>query len=143
MLIILTLVTTTGLRISELTHLASADLQLTRPPHAACHGKGRKERITPLDAATAAALQAWFEDKPSPAPASAVFTTQGGCRPVTPDAVAQRLRVHTRAAATTCPTLAAKTVTPHVLRHYVDGRVMWPVVVFALVGVPVEPVPAT
>jgi hypothetical protein len=29
-------------------------------------------------------------------------------------------------AAQRCPTLAAKNVTPHVLRHYVDGWVMWP-----------------
>jgi hypothetical protein len=38
-------------------------------------------------------------------------------RPLTADTVAQRLRVHTPAAATTCPALAAKAVTPHVLRH--------------------------
>lgn len=114
-LIILTLVST-GLRISELTHLTWADLQLTRPAHVASHGKGRKERITPLDAATAMALQAWYEENLSPAPASAAFTAQGSGRPMTTDAVAQRLRVHTTAAATTCTTLATKT-NPHVLRH--------------------------
>lgn len=122
-LIILTLVTT-GLRISELTHLSWADLQLTRPAHIASHGKGRKERITPLDAATAMALQAWYEENLSPAPASAVFTAQGCGRPMTTDAVAQRLRVHTTAATTTCPTLAAKTVTPHVLRHTTAMRML-------------------
>ncbi|MET3708674.1 hypothetical protein [Arthrobacter sp. UYEF6] len=41
MLIILTLVTT-GLRISELTHLAWADLQLTRPSHVASYGMAAK-----------------------------------------------------------------------------------------------------
>ena len=67
-----------------------------------------KERITPLDAATAMALKTWYEENLSPAPASAVFTAQGGCRPMTTDAVAQRLRDHTTAAAATCPTLATK-----------------------------------
>lgn len=122
-LIVLTLVTT-GLRISELTQLRWADLQLARPAHAACHGKGRKDRITPLDTATAMAMQAWYEENLPPAPASPVFTAQGSGRPMTTDAVAQRLRVHAAAAATTCPTLAAKTVTPHVLRHTTAMRML-------------------
>jgi len=61
-LIVLTFVTT-GLRISELTHLVWAHLQLTCPTRVASHGKGRKERITPLGAATAQVLQAWYEEK--------------------------------------------------------------------------------
>jgi integrase/recombinase XerD len=122
-LIILTLVTT-GLRISELTHLTWADLRLSRPAHLASHGKGRKERITPLDTATAMALQAWYTENPSPFPASPVFTAQGAGRSMTTDAVAQRLRVHATAAVTTCPSLAAKTVTPHVLRHTTAMRML-------------------
>jgi hypothetical protein len=50
---------------------------------------------------------------------------------------------HPDTAAVACPTLKAKRVTPHVLRHYVDGWVMWPVGVFPLAGVPRVPVPAT
>jgi site-specific recombinase XerD len=122
-LIILTLVTT-GLRISELTHLTWADLRLSRPAHVACQGKGRKERITPLDTATARALQVWYAENPSPAPASPVFTAQGRGRPMTTDAVAQRLRVHATAAVTICPTLAAKSVTPHILRHTTAMRML-------------------
>ncbi len=34
-------------------------------------------------------------------------------------------------------------VTMHTLRHYVDGRVMWPVEMTALAGTPRGPVPAT
>jgi len=37
--------------------------------------------------------------------------------PLSRDAVARLLTTHTRAAATTCPTLHTKTVSPHVLRH--------------------------
>ena len=34
-------------------------------------------------------------------------------------------------------------VTAHVLRHYVDGWVMWPAGVFSLLGLALNPVPAT
>ena len=42
----------TGLRISELIGLTPADLHLGTGAHVACHGKGRKDRITPLTADT-------------------------------------------------------------------------------------------
>jgi hypothetical protein len=41
------------------------------------------------------------------------------------------------------PTLTDADITPHTLRHYVDGWVMWPARVFPLAGVPRGPVPAT
>ena len=43
---------------------------------------------------------------------------------MTTDAVAQRLHVHATAAAAICPALAAKTVTPHVLRHTTAMRML-------------------
>jgi hypothetical protein len=59
------------------------------------------------------------------------------------DALQQRLAVYAAAAGRTCPTLTSKNVTPHVLRHYVDGRVMWPAGVFPLAEALRVPVPAT
>src|SRR5207248_8388291 len=38
----------TGLRASELTRLTCGDIHLGSGPHVSCHGKGRKDRITPL-----------------------------------------------------------------------------------------------
>ena len=38
----------TGLRVSELTGLRCSDVALAGGPHVRCHGKGRKERVTPL-----------------------------------------------------------------------------------------------
>ena len=43
----------------------------------------------------------------------------------------------------TDPTLAGTQLSPHVLRHYVDGWVMWPAGVFPLLGLSLSPVPAT
>ena len=50
---------------------------------------------------------------------------------------------HATAAARDCPSLKNKRVTPHTLRHYVDGWVMWPAGVFPLLGLSLGPVPAT
>jgi hypothetical protein len=38
--------------VSELTALTRGDIHLGTGAHVACHGKGRKNRITPLTAAT-------------------------------------------------------------------------------------------
>ena len=59
------------------------------------------------------------------------------------DALQQRLSLYNATAARSCPSLASKNVTPHVLRHYVDGRVMWPAGVSRLVAEPRGLVPAT
>jgi integrase/recombinase XerD len=122
-LIILTMVTT-GLRVSELTGLTRADIQPTPPgAHLACHGKGRKDRITPLESQTAAALQEWLAHNTTP-PTAPVFTPQGANRKMTSDAIAQRLTLHTTRASQTCPTLTGRTITPHTLRHTCAMRML-------------------
>ena len=45
-----------------------------------------------------------------------MFTARGTTRKMSTDAVAERIKVHAAAAAA-CPGIAAKNVTPHVLRH--------------------------
>src|SRR5258708_2140918 len=49
----------TGLRVSELTGLTCASAELGTGAHVRCHGKGRKERITPLRRETRRMLRAW------------------------------------------------------------------------------------
>jgi integrase/recombinase XerD len=131
----------TGLRVSELIGLTRSDLYLGTGAHVACHGKGRKNRITPLTASTIAALRNWLAEQTGN-PEAALFPTRRGTV-LSRDAIERRLAVHTTNAAQTCPSLRGKTVTAHILRHYVDGWVMWPVRVFRLAGVPRGPVPAT
>jgi integrase len=43
---------------------------------------------------------------------------------MTTDAVAQRITVHTTTATASCPTLAARTITPHALRHTTAMRML-------------------
>ena len=105
----------TGLRVSELTGLRVEDCMLDTSPHVRCHGKGRKERCTPLDRTTVALLRAWLKDI-NAAPANVVFPSRRGGR-LSTDAVERLLAKHAATAAARCASLARKSVTPHVLRH--------------------------
>lgn len=122
--LIILMMITTGLRVSELTSLTHADTRPQTPgSHIACHGKGRKDRITPLDARTAAALQVWLTENPAP-PTAPVFTARGTRRKMTTDAIAQRIHLHATSAAASCPTMASRTITPHALRHTTAMRML-------------------
>ncbi len=105
----------TGLRASELTALTCGDVHLGAGAYVACHGKGRKDRITPLTPATVNTLRAWLAER-SGGPGDPLFTTiRGG--PMSRDALQQRLTLYATAAGGNCPALTSKNVTPHVLRH--------------------------
>ena len=112
----------TGLRVSELTGLTVRDTHLSSTAHVACHGKGRKDRITPITRNTANALRTWLQERGGLSE-DPVFPTSRG-RPLTRDAFARRLTQHATTAARICPTLRGKTITPHVLRHTAAMRLL-------------------
>ncbi|TFC07168.1 tyrosine-type recombinase/integrase [Cryobacterium mannosilyticum] len=112
----------TGMRVSELTALTWADIHLGAGAHLVCHGKGRKDRATPLSREDVAALTNWKTER-SPVAEDVVFPTRDGTRMST-DAVAQRLTIHVTTATTLAPTLKTKTITPHVLRHTAAMRLL-------------------
>jgi len=112
---LLVLAIQTGLRISELTSLTGHDLHLGTAPHVSCHGKGRKQRITPLTSRTVAVLHVWLTERAGQ-PDDPLFPTRTG-RSLSRDAVEHRLAIHANTAAVACPSLAAKKITAHTLRH--------------------------
>ena len=105
----------TGLRATELTSLTIGDVHLGTGAHVSCLGKGRKQRITPLTAATTAVLGGWLAERAG-LPADPLFITRRGT-PLSRDALERRIARYTATAALTCPTLREKKVSPHVLRH--------------------------
>ncbi|MGH2379822.1 MAG: tyrosine-type recombinase/integrase, partial [Candidatus Limnocylindria bacterium] len=112
----------TGLRVSELTSLACSDVELGTGAHLRCHGKGRKERITPLTTQVRAVLRVWLVERQG-APDEPVFPSRRR-GPLSTDAVAVLVTRHVRTAASSCPSLTTKTVTPHVLRHTCAMRLL-------------------
>jgi integrase/recombinase XerD len=112
----------TGLRVSELTGLTRADTHLGTGAHVSTVGKGRKQRITPLTPGTVVVLRAWLAAQPGQ-PTDPLFPTRRSGR-MSPDAVERRLAKHVATAAATCPTLAEKRVSPHVLRHTAAMRLL-------------------
>ena len=119
---LLLLAAQTGLRVSELTGLACGDVHLGAGAHVSCTGKGRKQRITPLTSGTVAVLRTWLTERGSQ-PSQPLFPARAGGR-LSRDAVERRLAKHTATAAARCPSLNAKTVTAHTLRHTAAMRLL-------------------
>jgi integrase/recombinase XerD len=113
--VLLLLAVQTGFRLSEITALRVDDLALGTGAHARCHGKGRKERCTPLARATTRALRAWISESGAKG-SDLVFGSRRETR-LSHDAVQRLVAKYVRLAGTKCATLRRKHVTPHVLRH--------------------------
>lgn len=105
----------TGLRLSELTGLRQRDVVFDAGAHVRCEGKGRKERCTPLTTSVVAVLKAWMKERGG-APDAFLFPHKQGHR-LSADAFQYTVAKHHALARQTCPSLANKRVTPHVLRH--------------------------
>jgi len=105
----------TGLRLSELTGLRCSDVMLSTGAHVRCYGKGRKERCTPLTSQSVAVLRVWLNERKG-APTDPLFPNRRG-GPLSPDALESLVTKYANAAGEHCPSLRAKHVTPHVLRH--------------------------
>ena len=104
----------TGARISEALGVTPADLHLAAPRHVRLHGKGSKERLTPLWAETAAALSRLISS--ADAGAGPVFRNARGA-PLSRDGAAYVLAKYVALASRALPALKRRKITPHVLRH--------------------------
>lgn len=112
---LLALMIQTGVRVSELVGLHLRDVQLGTGRHVRVLGKGRKRRATPLTGEVAALLHQWITERAG-GPDDPLFPTrQGG--PLSRFTVGLLVGKHAATAAFDCPSLKAKRVTPHVLRH--------------------------
>lgn len=105
----------TGLRLSEITGLRRRDVALSTGAHVRCEGKGRKERCTPLTKAAVAVLKAWTSEQDG-TEENILFPNARGER-LSADAIQHLVARQVAVAQRSCPSLASKRVTPHVLRH--------------------------
>jgi integrase/recombinase XerD len=119
---LLLLAVQTGLRASELTALNCGDLHLGTGAHVSCHGKGRKDRATPLTAGTVASLRTWLDERRGQ-PSDPLFPTSRGRR-LSRDALERRLAKYVAIASAAERSLDEKRVTLHVLRHTAAMRLL-------------------
>jgi site-specific recombinase XerD len=119
---LLTVAVQTGLRASELVSLTIADIHLGTGPHVNCLGKGRKQRITPLTAEAVAVTATWLAERAGIGP-DPLFPTARGT-PLSRDGLERRIAIHVQTATRSCPSLAEKKVSPHVLRHTAAMRLL-------------------
>ena len=80
------------------------------------HGKGRKQRSVPLWRSTVKAIRAWLRFNADLGPTSALLPNRGG-EAMTRSNVTQRLALAVKAATSTTPGLAKRSISPHTLRH--------------------------
>lgn len=104
-----------GLRVSELVGLRLNEVVLQPQPGIHVRGKGRRERVLPLWKTTAKALRAWLALRGEGSCPELFRNARGG--PLTRDGFEYILAKHVAVAATKMPSLQAKRVSPHVLRH--------------------------
>lgn len=105
----------TGARVSEITAMCMADLDLGSQASVRIDGKGRKQRVIPLWKSTQRILAQWRQ-RTHREPDAPVFPNRTGQR-MTRTGVEDRLRRSVRTAAEGCPTLKGRRVSPHTLRH--------------------------
>jgi integrase/recombinase XerD len=114
----MTVLLATGPRVSELLSLTRADARIQATgSHVRCTGKGRRERSTPLDPASAAVLGEWL-DHTSGQPADPLFPARGrASRKLTRDGFQARLDKYHETASHAQSSLAGKRLFPHLFRH--------------------------
>ncbi|XYI03838.1 tyrosine-type recombinase/integrase [Sorangium sp. So ce1128] len=105
----------TGARVSEAVNLCVADFVPGRTSTLHLRGKGRKERVVPLWKTTSQLVATWIEAGHQ-RPDAPLFPNQV-TRRMTRSGVAHRLKLAVATAATTCPSLRGKRISPHTLRH--------------------------
>jgi integrase/recombinase XerD len=108
---LLLLMIQTGVRVSELTGLRVCDIHLGPGAHIRITGKGRKKRATTLTSETVKVMRQWLTERQG-RPADPLFPTRQG-RPLSRYTVGVLVSKHAAA----CPSLTARRVTPHTLRH--------------------------
>lgn len=115
--VLLLLLYNTGARVSEMTAVKVGEVVLD--DGAACihlHGKGRKQRSVPLWRSTARAIRAWLRRNPQFDSDSPLLPNRDG-QAMSRWSVILRLDHAVQLAAESRPNLAARHISPHVIRH--------------------------
>jgi site-specific recombinase XerD len=114
--LLLAMMYNTGARVSEIIGVRVADVVLDGAPCVHLHGKGRKQRSTPLWKTTVQEIRAWLRCNPKIGVDSALLPKRNR-KAMTRSNVTQRLDVAVARAAEVDTSLANRSISPHTIRH--------------------------
>ena len=114
--LLLAMLYNTGARVSELIDVRVSDVVLEASPSVHLRGKGRKQRTIPLWNATVVEIRAWLRRNPALKENSSLLPNRFACA-MTRANVNQRLGLAVSRAAKAHPSLAARSISPHSIRH--------------------------
>ncbi len=114
---LLLLLYNTGARVSEIVQLKVADLRLDGVAQVKLLGKGQKYRSCPLWPETVEALQDYLKQRTAKDPAAQQLFLNANCSPITRFGVRHIIGKYATLAKNQCPSIAAKAVNPHTIRH--------------------------
>ncbi|QPB24212.1 tyrosine-type recombinase/integrase [Rhizobium sp. 007] len=114
--VLFSLMYNTGARVSEIIGVRCCDVVLDGQAAVHLHGKGRKERCVPLWRPTAALVRRWQRLAGANALDGFLLPNRAGGK-MTRANVTQRLDLAVDAATRHLPSLAGRSISPHVIRH--------------------------
>ena len=131
--LLLALLYNTGARVSEIIGVRVADVVLEGAPCVHLHGKGRKQRTTPLWTTTIREIRAWLRCNPTLGADAALLPNRDG-NAMTRCNVTQRLNIAVARAAEVNPGLAKRTISPHTVRHSTAMHLLQSGVAFSVIA---------
>jgi integrase/recombinase XerD len=114
---LLLLLYNTGARVSEIVQLKVVDLHLDGTAQVKLLGKGNKYRSCPLWPETVEALHDYLKHRTAKDPAAQQLFLNANGSPITRFGVRHIIGKLATAAKSQCPSIAAKAVNPHTIRH--------------------------
>ena len=114
---LLLLLYNTGGRVSEIVGLKVEDLRLDGSAQVKLLGKGNKYRSCPLWPETVEVLEAYIKQRTAKDPAEHQLFLNANGAPITRFGVRHIIGKYAATAKGQCSSIAAKTVTPHTIRH--------------------------
>lgn len=118
-LLILAVLSDSGMRVSELINIKVSDVRLQKPYQIKVHGKGNKDRWTPISESTADLLNLYFkkEEQFDPLFLSRNLFINRSRKPFTRAGITYILQKYTTAVHEKYPNDFPAKLTPHCLRH--------------------------
>lgn len=118
-LLIITVLSDTGMRVSELINIRASDIRLHAPAQVLVHGKGNKTRYVPISEKTVKLLEVYFNNEELRNPVNSqryLFLNRSGNR-FTRAGITYIIQKYTTVLHSESPAEFPKKLTPHYLRH--------------------------